>query len=90
LEGKIKIGIRKDPKLKKVIVITGVANKNDQKVIKNLLKSKETKGHNCVICRKTGEIIVQGTKKVQEIARVVAKTVGIEINDIEVPKLYTK
>jgi catabolite regulation protein CreA len=86
----IKIEIRKDPKLKKITVITGVTNKDHQKTIKNLLKVKKPKGHNCVICNRTGEIIVQGAKKVKEIAEVVAKTVGIEIDNIDVPKLYTK
>jgi len=82
----IKIEIKRDPRLKKVTVITGVTNKHHQKAIKNLLKEKKPNGHNCVICRKTGDIIVQGVKKVNETAEVVAKALSISINDIDFPR----
>lgn len=84
----IRIEIGQDPKLKKVTVIKGVTDKATREEIKSLLKEKISK---CVICRrKTGDIIVQRVGVIKEIAEVVAKTVGIEIDNIDVPKLYTK
>ena len=78
----IRIEIGQDPKLKRVTVIKGVKDVAAREKIKDLLKEKKP---NCVICRKTGDIIVQGVKRIREITEVVAKALSISINDIDVP-----